>query len=85
LGSPVVFTNSTTPGQPAETSYLWDFGDDLGSSIEAHPVYTYTQVGTYTVWLNAGNLAGSDAVSSTVQVLALPETRFWVFLPLVLK
>jgi PKD repeat protein len=85
LGSPVIFTNSTTPGQPAETGYLWDFGDGVGTSTAMHPVYTYTEVGTYTVWLNAANLAGSDAITADVQVLAPPETGFWVFLPLVLK
>jgi PKD repeat protein len=85
LGSPLVFTNTTTPGQPAQTSYLWAFGDGVGSSTAEHPVYTYTQVGTYTVWLSAANLAGSDAVSANVEVLAPPEMRFWVFLPIILR
>jgi PKD repeat protein len=46
----VTFTNTTTNGQV----YSWDFGDQT-TSVDANPVHTYTQNGTYTVVLTATN------------------------------
>lgn len=49
--------------------YAWDFGDGVGISLEANPVYTFTTPGTYTVTLvvsGPGGLA-SSTLSITVQ------------------
>lgn len=46
----VQFTDETTP---TPSSWFWDFGDDLGTSTEQDPLYTYTTPGTYTVSLIA--------------------------------
>lgn len=51
------------------SAYAWDFGDGVGVSLEANPVYTFTTPGTYTVTLvvsGPGGLA-SSTLSITVQ------------------
>ena len=53
----VTFTNFSTG---AET-YAWDFGDNVGSSTDKDPVYSYSAPGTYTVILTATNSAGASA------------------------
>ncbi len=40
------------------TSWLWDFGDGLGS-VDRHPIHEYTVPGTYTVVLTATGDGGS--------------------------
>jgi PKD repeat protein len=50
------FTNTTKFGE----SYIWDFGDGVGTSEEENPTYTYAEEGTYTVQLTATNTDGSD-------------------------
>jgi hypothetical protein len=85
VGSPVLFTNTTAPGQPAQTDYTWSFGDGVGSSTAEHPTYSYTQVGTYTVSLTAANLAGSDVFSATLQATAAAPPEFRLYLPLIVK
>lgn len=39
-------------GAPVATSYAWDFGDGVGTSIIQTPSYTYATGGTYTVCLD---------------------------------
>lgn len=85
LAQAMVFTNTTVAGAPIETSYVWSFGDGIGRSTEASPIYTYTKVGTYTVWLTATNLAGRDVFSHAVQVMAPPSSQFKIYLPITLK
>ncbi len=79
LGDPVQFTNTTHPGVPADTTYLWDFGDGVGVSTAEHPAYLYAAAGPYTVWLTATNTTGSSSVSGTVSVELvgqLPQAQF---------
>lgn len=60
----VTFTNFS---QNAD-SYAWDFGDG-GSSVEADPVYTYAEAGTFTVELTAKNSADvSKTYSQTITI-----------------
>jgi len=40
-------------------SYAWDFGDNIGTSTEANPSYTYAEGGTYSVTLTVTNQYGS--------------------------
>jgi len=58
------FTNTSTNA----TTYLWDFGDNTGTSTEANPLYTYTQAGTYTVQLTASSGDESSIVTKEVTV-----------------
>jgi PKD repeat protein len=53
----VNFTDLST-GSP--TSWLWDFGDSVGTSTDQNPSYTYSTPGAYTVALTATNANGSD-------------------------
>ena len=70
LGNPMDFTNETS-GTP-NLSYLWDFGDGVGTSTDENPSYLYSAAGSYTVTLTATNTFGSDSVSHVVEVLPLP-------------
>ena len=42
-------------------SYMWDFGDESGTSQEMSPVYMYAEEGTYTVTLKASKNYCEDA------------------------
>lgn len=72
LGTPMEFTNETVGSEPM--TYLWDFGDGVGTSDDINPSYVYTEVGTYTVTLTATNNLGSDTISQPVSVDLAPIT-----------
>ena len=57
------------------TSFLWDFGDGIGSDIE-NPVHTYNEYGDYVVTLIAFNGDDSDTISKTVHLCELPFSSF---------
>jgi subtilisin family serine protease len=75
----VVFTNTTLPGLPPETTYLWDLGDGTTSTLE-HPTHIYSMYGVYTVTLQACNVQYCAEFADTVQILPL---ELW--LPIVLR
>ncbi|WP_156032964.1 PKD domain-containing protein [Sediminibacter sp. Hel_I_10] len=52
----VEFTNTSSNAD----GYVWDFGDDAGTSTDENPTYTYASEGVYTVKLTATNSDGSD-------------------------
>lgn len=62
-GPEVSFSNNSI----AATTYTWDFGDG-NSSMDADPVHTYTDDGTYTITLTASNDCGSVEVSNTITI-----------------
>jgi PKD repeat protein len=65
-GLSVVFTDaSTTTGT---TTYLWDFGDGMGTSLQQNPAYTYVAAGTYNVCLLIADSCGTDSTCQTVSV-----------------
>ena len=69
------FTNSSSNA----TSYVWDFGDNSGTSTDENPTYTYTAGGIYTVKLTASNDSESKEFTSTVAVIdpaAAPVASF---------
>jgi PKD repeat protein len=63
----VAFTNTST----GATSYLWRFGDSGGStSTESSPVFTFSELGQYTVELTAFNaLSCSNKSTRTIHVV----------------
>ena len=63
----VHFTDASVYYTTSKYYPTWDFGDGT-YSIEANPVHTYTQPGTYTVTLAATNLGGTDYDSLTITV-----------------
>jgi hypothetical protein len=67
LGQPLQFTDLSS-GTPPFT-YLWDFGDGIGTSDEANPAYTYATTGTYTVALTVTNDLGSNSVTHPVSIV----------------
>lgn len=52
LGDPIKFN---TTGSSNATDFEWDFGDGVGTSTGASPVYTYSKAGTFQVMLVAIN------------------------------
>jgi PKD repeat protein/pimeloyl-ACP methyl ester carboxylesterase len=58
VNTPISFTDQSTPGTAAITSYLWDFGDGA-TSTQRNPMHTYTDVGTFTVSLTVFSADGN--------------------------
>jgi len=54
--------------QNAPTSWAWDFGDAVGTSIQQNPCYTYAADGVYNVTLIATNTNGSDTITQAVTI-----------------
>ena len=65
--------NDTSPGDPAPTSWLWDFGDGIYSA-EQNPIHTYTSIGNFSVNLTVSNGAEAATIRKTdfIQVKPVP-------------
>jgi hypothetical protein len=51
----IQFTNKSTG--TGTLTYAWNFGDNIGTSTEVNPSYTYATAGTYTITLTtSGNV-----------------------------
>jgi formylglycine-generating enzyme required for sulfatase activity len=73
----VQFTDASSPGSAAITSWAWDFGDgaaitswawdfgDGATSAEQNPSHTYSSQGAYTVSLTVTTSVGSDTETKT--------------------
>ena len=59
-----VYFDNLSKHIPANTSYLWDFGDGTQDSIHYSSTHTYTQAGTYVVSLKME----ADAYTDTIHV-----------------
>jgi gliding motility-associated-like protein len=75
MNAAVVFQNNTQ----GINDFSWDFGDG-GTSSDINPSHVYNQLGSYTVWLTATNLATgcTDSASNIVNVLQGPQVGFEV-------
>lgn len=74
FNSQITFINNT---QGAD-SYIWDFGDDKGSSTASNPVYTYSETpDSYIVTLIAVSEAGCVDTASLIVVIR-EELIFYV-------
>jgi PKD repeat protein len=58
-GSPPVYVQFTDTSSNNPTTWDWDFGDG-GKSTDKNPIHKYSNIGTYTVSLNATNAGGSS-------------------------
>jgi len=67
-------SESYDPDGTIET-YVWDFGDGLGSSEEENPVYTYTAEGNYTVTLTVMDNDGNTDTDSTYADITEPANN----------
>ncbi len=72
IGYTTTFSNTTTG---TGNTYLWNFGDG-NTSTEVSPVHLYTQPGNYTVTLTVNNICGTNIISKTVTILAIPKASF---------
>ncbi|MDR7665845.1 PGF-pre-PGF domain-containing protein [Methanosarcina sp. Z-7115] len=55
------------------TEWNWDFGDG-STSTEQNPMYTYSEIGTYTVNLTASNENGANSKLTTITVLEVSSS-----------
>ncbi len=67
-GNSYCFTNSGTTG----ATYLWDFGDGIGTSTSENPCYSYTISGSYTVTQTVSQGACSDVATFPIVVYDQP-------------
>ncbi len=68
-GACIDFSNTTV----GATTYVWDFGNAVASTIANPTNICYDSPGTYQVQLIACNATGCDTVSSAVTVFAAPN------------
>jgi PKD repeat protein len=68
LGEPMAFTATVTGTAPF--TYTWDFGGEGSGTGEdtATPVFTYTEVGSFTATVTVENGCGIDTISTAVEV-----------------
>ncbi|MDP5230201.1 MAG: PKD domain-containing protein [Cellulophaga sp.] len=61
----VSFENSSL----SAVSYLWDFGDNVGTSTDENPSYEYPNFGTYTVTLTVTDRFGNEETTTNSEVV----------------
>jgi gliding motility-associated-like protein len=73
--TPIVFVNNT----PGNNLYFWDFGDN-STSTDEDPTHIYTDYGTYTVNLQAIDIATgcSNTASNIISIFESPTVGFEV-------
>jgi PKD repeat protein len=76
----VSFTDQSAGGP---TSWLWDFGDTITSTLQ-NPVHTYVNPGVYTVTLTVSNDLGEDSLVREDYITVI-EVEYRTYLPLVIK
>ena len=70
------FATSFTDQSVGAVSYLWDFGDGVGSTLQ-NPTHTYATAGTYSVTLIVTNAQGcKDTIQKAVVVHPRPTAGF---------
>lgn len=75
FGTATYFTGTLLSGS-APITYTWDFGDGTVTNDPLATSHTYTATGQYVVSLTADNVAGTDVVSTTVDVGVAPTASF---------
>ena len=68
---PITFTNTSLVANSLPVAYSWDFGDGSPTGIQASPVYTYSNPGTYIVKLTITPTQCTELARSTQQILAI--------------
>jgi gliding motility-associated-like protein len=72
-GNTTTFQNQSTVSSGLIVAQGWDFGDNVGTSVNASPTYTYAAAGTYPVILGVTTAFGCTAfLNQNVTVNALP-------------
>ena len=77
LGSQTLFTNTSLNYGSLNSTWNWNFGDGIGTSVLQNPFYTYQSHGVYNVKLLLTNQkACKDSVIQTIQVDTIPVAGF---------
>ena len=82
ISSPNIEFLNTTSNETPGLKYEWNFGDYIyapggGRSVEKHPVYRYSDTGTYTIWLLAVNeFSCRDSISR--EIVVMPDVLVFV-------
>jgi PKD repeat protein len=66
--TPVMFTDMSTAGNKAISSWLWTFGDTV-TSTQKNPTHTYTSVGKFTVSLKITNSDGDEDTETKIDYI----------------
>ena len=82
LGEMAIFTNLSTG--IGELSYLWDFDDDITSTLES-PTHVFEALGAYFVTLTVSNEYGTDSVTHEFIVREAAPPTLLISLPVVYK
>lgn len=61
------------------SSFVWDFGDNLGKSTEKDPLYRYQKPGQYKVSLKSIGAGGETQIQNQVEVKAVKPTALFSF------
>jgi uncharacterized repeat protein (TIGR01451 family) len=70
----VAVTNNSTG---SITTYLWDYGDSVGTSTAANPPnYSYAGGGTYTISLTVNGPGGPDTFTKMITLIDPPVANF---------
>ncbi len=83
VGRPPLIVTFTDTSSGAITSWLWDFGDDITSTL-ASPTHIYQLPGIYTVTLTVSVPGGSD-IESKVDYITVQQGIRNIFLPMILR
>jgi len=76
LNSPTEFTDQSSQGGSAITSYAWDFGDGTSATL-GNPRHTYTAEGSYATKLTVVNADGcQDFNQKSIVISPLPAPDF---------
>jgi PKD repeat protein len=73
----IQFTNKSTG--TGTLTYAWNFGDNIGTSTEANPSYTYATAGTYTITLTTSGTFGKATTTKQVRIAPLGSKPFAQF------
>ena len=81
-GCPGLVVNFTNLSEFADaSSFIWDFGDGIGTSTLVNPTYVYNEPGSYTVSLQASNATGTEIIElkeALIEVYEQPIARFGI-------
>jgi PKD repeat protein len=73
----IQFTDTSVDVDGTIESWIWDFGDEIGTSTDQNPTYQYTDDGTYTVTLTVTDDDGdTDEISKDIPVSNVPPIAY---------
>ncbi len=71
------FTDNSNANGGSITSWAWDFGDGIGTSINQNPTYSYNGPGVYNVQLIVSSNGGcSDTIVQTITIFDMPTANY---------